>query len=143
MMTAEKGVSSTVVSGNSNNSCDSEQNKEAAISVVSNIALNPYVTNTNPPTTLVCLPTIVSVSNSNAQVQNQQFHLSLAPATSNHIITTRDGMKTTTAVSYLTSLTMLIARVHYGNHIHFLHLSLAYCNNCKTNHTTTANPAKY
>lgn len=142
-MTAEKGASNTVVSGNSNNSCDSEQNKEAAISLVSNIALNPYVTNTNPPTTLVCLPTIVSVSNSNVQVQNQQFHLSLAPASSNHIITTRDGLKTTVAVSlcswFCYAYSTFIMEILFILFAYFV----AHCNNCKANHTTTANPAKY
>lgn len=102
-------VSSTV-SGNSNNSCDSDQSNEMpSIATVSGVSLNSSSgINLNPPTTLVCVPTVVSVSNAMAQAQNQQsdsvFHLTLASTGNNHIITQRDALKTTIAVSAMRSL---------------------------------------
>lgn len=102
-------VSSTV-SGNSNNSCDSDQSNEMpSIATVSGVSLNSSSgINLNPPTKLVCVPTVVSVSNAMTQAQNQQsdsvFHLTLASTGNNHIITQRDALKTTIAVSAMRSL---------------------------------------
>lgn len=108
-MAPEMEVSSTVVSGNSNNSSDSDHSNEMpSIATVSGINLNTSGVNTNtvPPTTLVCvqtIPAIVSVPNSlTHQTQNKSsdsvFQLAFTAAgTSNSLTAQGNRIKTTIA----------------------------------------------
>lgn len=108
-MAPEMEVSSTVVSGNSNNSSDSDHSNEMqSIATVSGINLNSSGVNTNtvPPTTLVCvqtIPAIVSVPNSlSHQTQNKSsdsvFQLAFTTAGSNNSLTAQGNrIKTTIA----------------------------------------------
>lgn len=62
-LTPEAEVSSTVVSNNSNNSCDSDQSNDEPKPNVKNVTVPTVI----PPTTIVCLPSLVSVPNSVTQ----------------------------------------------------------------------------
>lgn len=108
-MPPEMEVSSTVVSGNSNNSSDSDHSNEMpSIATVSGVNLNSSGINNNtvPPTTLVCvqtIPTIVSVPNSLSHNQQNKsgdsvFQLAFTTAgTSNSLTVQGNRIKTTIA----------------------------------------------
>lgn len=62
-LTPEAEVSSTVASNNSNNSCDSDQSNDDQLKSTS----SKCIPNVIPPTTIVCLPSLVTVPNSIGQ----------------------------------------------------------------------------
>lgn len=62
-LTPEAEVSSTVASNNSNNSCDSDQSNDDQLKSTSSKCIPTVI----PPTTIVCLPSLVTVPNSIGQ----------------------------------------------------------------------------
>ncbi|KAG4071894.1 hypothetical protein HA402_006055 [Bradysia odoriphaga] len=62
-LTPEAEVSSTVASNNSNNSCDSDQSNDDQLKSTSSKCIPTVI----PPTTIVCLPSLVTVPNLTGQ----------------------------------------------------------------------------